>query len=249
MVQWKSALNEDAPIIHFHMGGRVSGSLVTGQVGMLELIRERCILDVWSPQKNLRWQWNIVHQEWSCISCWKWGIFQCHVNFQGWTTESEFFTGAELLSDSYGSLGADPSWPPEGSVPRFHQGPSKVPARARHSSTKVLQVSWCLWFSGQIRLGLLKGSAEDSAKVFTEVPPKVAQVSWSLWPTGAHPFWGPSLLFFLAFFPNSVSFEVFSHNKGLGLTSLLRFWWFFGNNSHLWRVLPIINSHLVSQML
>ena len=57
------------------------------QVGMLELIRERCILDVWSPPKNLRWQWNMVHQEWRCISCWKWGIFQCHVSFQGWTTE------------------------------------------------------------------------------------------------------------------------------------------------------------------
>ncbi len=37
---------------------------------------------------------------------------------------------------------------PRKAPPRFRQGSTKVPARVHQSSTKVLQVSWCLWFSG-----------------------------------------------------------------------------------------------------
>ena len=32
--------------------------------------------------------------------------------------------------------------------PRFRQDSTNVPARVHQGSTKVLQVSWCLWFSG-----------------------------------------------------------------------------------------------------
>ena len=68
-------------------GRKGSGSLVTGPGRDVGAHSWEMHLGRLIPPKNLRWQWNIVHQEWSCISCWKWGIFQCHVNFQGWTTE------------------------------------------------------------------------------------------------------------------------------------------------------------------
>ena len=41
----------------------------------------------------------------------------------------------------------------------------RVPPRLRQASTKVAQVSWCLWSSGRIRLGLPKGFVEGSTKV------------------------------------------------------------------------------------
>ena len=94
---------------------------------------------------------------------------------------------------------------------------------------------------GHIGLGLLKGPAEGSTKVLqilcsTKVPPRFHQgcasfvISRS---SGADPFWGAKrfcggfrhhffklvsqfLNSFFAFFPHSVSFEVFSHSKGLG---------------------------------
>jgi len=85
---------------------------------------------------------------------------------------------------------------------------------------------------GQMGLGLLKGPALCS----TKVPPRFHQgcasfvISRS---SGADPFWGAKrfcggfrhhffklvsqfLNSFFAFFPHSVSFEVFSHSKGLG---------------------------------
>ena len=70
------------------------------------------------------------------------------------------------------------------------------------SATVKVSGQTCLWALsgslGQIRLGLLKGSAEGSTKVSprfhqgcTEVSPstKVAQVSWCLWSSGADPSW------------------------------------------------------------
>ena len=207
MVQWKSALNEDAPIIHFHMGGRVLEVWSPAQVGMLELIRERCILDVWSPQKNLRWQWNIVHQEWSCISCWKWGIFQCHVNFQGWTTESEFFHRGRIAFGLLWFSRADLSWAARRFRARFHQGPSKVPARARHSSTKVLQVSWCLWFSGADPSWAAKRFCRRFRQGFTEVPPRLRKFRDLSGLLAQIRFWGHhfSFFFFWHFSPTALA--------------------------------------------
>ena len=64
--------------------------------------------------------------------------------------------------------------------------PLKVPPRFCQGSTKVAQVSWCLWSSGQVPLGLPKGSMEGSTKAAprfrqgsTKVPARVHQGSSS----------------------------------------------------------------------
>ena len=32
------------------------------------------------PKSNMTWK---INHEWRCISYWQWGIFECHVSFQG----------------------------------------------------------------------------------------------------------------------------------------------------------------------
>ena len=64
---------------------------------------------------------------------------------------------------------------PKGSA----EGSAKFSPRFRGSSAKLLQVSWCLWFSGadpplgcqEVHLGLQKGFVEG----FIEVPPRFRQ--------------------------------------------------------------------------
>ena len=88
--------------------------------------------------------------------------------------------GAELLSDSLWLSGADPSWAAKTFRGKFHQ----VPPRFHQGSTKLPQVSWCLWFSGadsslgcqEVHLGLPKGSVEGFLR-FHQGFAKVAQVS------------------------------------------------------------------------
>ena len=82
-------------------------------------------------------------------------------------SHSEGF-GAELLSDSHGSLGKIRLGPPEGSA----EGYTKVPARVHQGSTKVLQVSWCLWFSGTDPSWAAKRFCGRFHRGFTKVPPR-----------------------------------------------------------------------------
>ena len=77
-------------------------------------------------------------------------------------------SGQNCFRTLYGSLGQIGLGPPKGSA----EGSTKVPPRFHQ---------WCLWFSGQIRLGLpkgsvLKGSVEGSPRFhqgFTEVSPRL----------------------------------------------------------------------------
>ena len=83
---------------------------------------------------------------------------------------------------------------PRKAPPRFRQGSTKVSARVHQGSTKVLQVSWCLWFSGadpswaakRFRLKMFCGR-------FAKVPRRFHQgcASFgSLWSSRADPFRG-----------------------------------------------------------
>ena len=65
------------------------------------------------------------------------------------------------------------------------QDSSKVSPRFYQGSTKVLQVSWCLWFSGA---DPRKVPPTKAAPRFHQGSTKVAQVSWCLWFSGADPF-------------------------------------------------------------
>ena len=94
-------------------------------------------------------------------------------------------SGQNCFQTLYGSLGQIRPWPPKGSA----EGSTKVPARVHQGSTKVLQVSWCLWSSGQIHLGLpkgsvLKGSVEGSPRFHQGCASFVISVV----------FWGRSVL-------------------------------------------------------
>ena len=71
---------------------------------------------------------------------------------------------------------------------RFRQGFTKVSPRFHQGSTKLLQISWCLWLSGadlswaakKFRLGLPKSSAEGSPRFHrgsTKVPSRFHQGS------------------------------------------------------------------------
>ena len=126
-----------------------------------------------------------------------------------WTSQGlhafQFFSPtAELLSDSLWFSGADRSWAARRFYGRFHQGSTEVSPRFRRSSltfhqgsTKVFQVSWCVWFSG--------ADPSWAAKRFCGRFP--------------HRFFklvSQFLNSFFAFFPNGVSFGIFSHSKGLG---------------------------------
>ena len=151
-------------------------------------------------------------------------------------------SGQNCFRALYGSLGQIRLGPPEGSAegsakvpPRFQQGCTKVPPKF----SKFPGVSDLL---GQFVLGCQKvlwkvpprfyqGSAKVSPR-FHQGFTKVVQVSWSLWSSGADPFWGakrfvegspitslnlsPSSSTLFCIFLNSVSFETFSHSKGLG---------------------------------
>ena len=84
------------------------------------------------------------------------------------------------------SSGADRLGLPKGSA----EGSTKVPARMHQGSSKVLQVSWCLWLSGAdpfwaAQRFRLKGSVENSP---------IASLNLS-----------PSSSTLFAFFPNSTS--------------------------------------------
>ena len=89
---------------------------------------------------------------------------------------------------------------PRKAPPRFRQGSTKVPARVQQGSAKVLQVSWCLWFSGAdpfwaAKFSVLKGSVEGSPSFhqgFTEVPPRCHQSCASF--VISLVFWGRSVL-------------------------------------------------------
>ena len=75
----------------------------------------------------------------------------------------------------YGSLGQVRLGPPQCSP----EGSTKVPVTVHHGSTKVLQVSWCLCFSG----------AGPSWAAFHQGSTKALQVSWCLWLSGSGPSW------------------------------------------------------------
>ena len=68
---------------------------------------------------------------------------------------------------------------PKGSA----EGSTKVPARFHQGSTKVLQVSWCLWLGRSVlgRQKILWKIHQGSTTVL--------QVSWCLWFSGADPSW------------------------------------------------------------
>ena len=75
-------------------------------------------------------------------------------------------SGQNCFLTLYGSLGQIRLGPPEGST---------------EGSTKVLQVSWCLWFSG--------ADPSWAAKRFHQGSTKSLQVLWCLWFSGADPSW------------------------------------------------------------
>ena len=111
--------------------------------------------------------------------------------------------GEESLSDSLWYSGADPSWAAKGfhKVPprfqqRFHQGSSKGAARF----FKFRGVCGSL---AQIRGSAFQGSVEGSPRFHRGSP--ITSLNWS-----------PSSSTLFCIFPNSVSFRVFSHSKGLG---------------------------------
>ena len=129
------------------------------------------------------------------------------------------------------SLGL-PKGSAEGSTSgRFHQGPTKVPPRFRQSftkvppsSAKVLQVSWCLWFSGADLSWAAKRFILGCQKVLREVPPSL--VVWGRSVLGCHKvLWKvpPSLLYICLPVPSTlsciflsrVSFGALRHSKGL----------------------------------
>ena len=88
-------------------------------------------------------------------------------------------SGQNSFRTVYGSLGQIRLGPPKRSAEGSNQGSAKISPRFHQESTKLLRVSWCLWFSGadpslgcqEVHLGLPKGSVEG----FIEVPPRFRQ--------------------------------------------------------------------------
>ena len=89
-------------------------------------------------------------------------------------------SGQNCFRTLYGSLGQIRLGLPK----RSAESSTKVPPRFHQGSTKLPQVSWCLWFSGadsslgcqEVHLGLPKGSVEGFLR-FHQGFAKVAQVS------------------------------------------------------------------------
>ena len=141
--------------------------------------------------------------------------------------------GAELLSEPLWFCGADP--------PRLRQG-----------FTKVAQVLWCLWSSGQIRFGVPKGSAKGPLSPSFNLSPSSSTFFWHFSPTAlALPIvkvLGQNDTFVLR---GSLQQMVFASKKVLWSStssslhwshSLLRFFgqMAFASEKVLWRVLPTI---------
>ncbi len=82
-------------------------------------------------------------------------------------------SGQNCFRTLCGSLGQIRLGPPKGSA----EGSTKVPARVHQGSTKVLLVSWSLWFSGAAPSWAAKRfRLKRSCGRFTKVPPRFHEV-------------------------------------------------------------------------